>query len=176
MFLLAFLLYPFIEIFVFVLVARATSLSLAFILTLATSLLGLVVARLQRHGPIFGSSGLSEKTLKNYLFGNLGAFALILPGFVTDVLGLLILVPATRNVLLALIKLCKIDLYGKANGNFSVFRTWSFDNNNYQNPYRQDVDASESGEYIDVESQSCQYDGRSTSDDEPIDVDFIPKD
>lgn len=175
MFLLAFLLYPFVEVIVFILVAKATSLSIAFYLTLATSFLGVAIARMQRRGPIFGSSGMSEKTLKNYLFGNLGAFALILPGFVTDVMGVLVLIPVTRNFLLALIKLCKIDLYGQANGTFSVFRTWSFDNNNYQNPYRQDVDSSESGEYLDVESQSAPYDGGSASDDEPIDVDFIPK-
>ena len=172
MFLLAFLLYPVVELVVFILVVRATSLGVALLLTLATSLLGVVIAKLQKRGPIFGSSGLTENSLKNYLFGNLGAFAPILPGFVTDVFGLLILVPFTRNALMGLVKLCKIDLYRNANGNFSVFKTWSFSINNFHDPQRR-------REYVEPDAENLET---SSSDDDfgdahdLIDVEFTPKD
>lgn len=173
MFLLAFLLYPIVELVVFILVVKATSLGVALLLTLATSLLGVVIAKLQKRGPIFGSSGISENSLKNYLFGNLGAFALILPGFVTDVLGLLILVPFTRNALMGLVKLCKIDLYRNANGNFSVFKTWSFSVNNFHDPHRRSEYGTPNGDQ-DLETSPSDDD----LNDAPalIDVEFTPKD
>lgn len=165
MFLLAFILYPFVEIIVFLLVVRATSLSFALLLTLATSLLGFAIARLQHRGSLYGSTGFSADSLKNYLFANLGAFGLILPGFVTDVLGLLIAIPFTRRLLLAAIKFSRLDLSGKARGNFSVFKTWSFEDGDYQdqNPDRRDV----------LDDEHARV-GRQ-NDDEPIDVDFVTK-
>ncbi|MGI6400919.1 MAG: FxsA family protein [Thermoguttaceae bacterium] len=174
MFLLAFLLYPFVEIFVFILVARATSWETAFLLTIATTALGIIVLRLQRRGPIFGSSGLSENSLKNYLFGNLGAFALILPGFVTDLLGLLIAIPLTRNLLLGFFKLCRIDLYKTAGGSFSVFKTWSFDSNSHKTSYRRN--GTPSDPIIDVDVQNTYEPLSSNLDEEPIDVDFTTRD
>ena len=173
MFLLAFLLYPVVELVVFILVVRATSLGAALALTLATSLLGVAVAKLQRRGPLFGSSGISENSLKNYLFGNLGAFALILPGFVTDVLGLLVLIPFTRNALMALVKLCKIDLYRNANGTFSVFKTWSFSSNNFRDSRRgREYGASDDDESLEEPDSSENFDDVP----ELIDVEFTPKD
>ena len=104
--LLAFLLYPFVEIFVFILVARATSWETAFLLTIATTALGIIVLEASTPRPHFRFVGPLREFAKNYLFGNLGAFALILPGFVTDLLGLLIAIPLTRNLLLGFFKLC----------------------------------------------------------------------
>ena len=173
MFLLAFLLYPVVEIVVFILVVKATSLGVALLLTMATSILGVVIAKLQKRGPIFGSSGISENSLKNYLFGNLGAFALILPGFVADVLGLLILVPFTRNALIRLIKLCKIDLYRNANGNFSVFKTWSFSVNNFHDPQgRREYGTPDGDKNLETSSPDDEFDDAPAL----IDVEFTPKD
>ena len=174
MFLLAFLLYPVVELAVYVFVVRATSLSFALLLTLATSLLGVAVVKLQRRGPIFGSSGISENALKNYLFGNLGAFALILPGFVTDVLGILILVPFTRKALIALVKLCRIDLNRNANGNFSVFKTWSFSASNFHDDGRRREYNATDDRRLDDDSYDGNFDDPGESS-ELIDVEFTPK-
>lgn len=173
MFLLVFLLYPIVELVVFILVVRATSLGSALLLTLGTTLLGVAVAKLQRRGPIFGSSGISENSLKNYLFGNLGAFALILPGFVSDVFGVLVLVPFTRKALLALVKLCKIDLNKSANGNFSVFKTWSFSVNNFHDARRHDHGTIDNGRLEGDFSDETFDDHEDASD--MIDVEFTPK-
>lgn len=162
MFLLTFLLYPFVEILVFCLVAKATSFFSAIGLSILTTFLGIVIAKLQRRGPIFGASGSTNNSLKNYLFGNLGAFALILPGFLTDVIGILILIPFTRNLLLSFFKLCHINLYGNANGTFSVFKTWSFDENGRVRTYEQElrtasVQESDYSDYVDGEFIDGEY-------------------
>ncbi len=177
MFLLTFLLYPFVEILVFLLVVRATSFPTALALTLATSFLGILVAKLQRRGPLFGASGPTTDSLKNYLFGNLGAFALILPGFVTDVLGVLILIPFTRKLLLALVRFCHIDLYGNANGTFSVFKTWSFDDNGRPRSYEQETNLREpieyDAEYVDGEILDGEFIDVSPDDVKTLDVHTI---
>lgn len=169
MFFTVFLLFPFIEIAAFLLVVHATSWSTAILISLCTSALGFGVAKLQRKGPLFCSSQSPANILKSYLFGNLGAFALIMPGFVSDVLGILLLIPCTRSLLLKLIKWSKVDLYGGANGAFSVFRTWSF---------KTDDAGSEinSQRYLDYDANThdfVQY--PAPCDDEPIDVEFLPQ-
>ncbi len=169
MFLTVFLLFPFIEIAAFLLVVHATSWSTALLISLCTTALGFGIAKLQRKGPLFSASQSPTNVLKNYLFGNLGAFALIMPGFVSDVLGLLLLIPFTRSILLKLIKWSKVDLYSGANGAFSVFRTWSFKTDNAQ--YE-----TNSQRYLDYDSNAndfVQY--PVPTQDEPIDVEFLPQ-
>ena len=169
MFLTLFLLFQFIEIDAFLIVVHATSLSTAILICLCTSALGFGIAKLQRKGPLFCSSQSPANILKNYLFGNLGAFALIMPGFVSDVLGLLLLLPFTRSILIKLIKWSKVDLYSGANGAFSVFKTWSFkaDDSRYE-PTSQ--------RYLDYDANAqdfVQY--PALDNDEPIDVEFLPQ-
>ncbi|MGN0930946.1 MAG: FxsA family protein [Thermoguttaceae bacterium] len=169
MFLTVFLLFPLIEIVVFLMVVHATSWSTAILMSLCTSALGFGIVKLQRKGPLFCSSHSPANILKNYLFGNLGAFALIMPGFVSDVLGLLLLIPFTRAILLKLIRWSKVDLYGGANGAFSVFRTWSFKTDNAERqPHSQ--------RYLDYDANAndfVQY--PAPVQDEPIDVEFLPQ-
>jgi len=171
------LLYPLIEIVVFLLVAKATSWSAVVWLTLATSCLGVALFRRRRFG--IGSSDFTARSLENYLFGNLGAFALIMPGFVSDVFGIILIVPPLRRALLSFVRFCGYDSSKSADGNFSFLRAFSFRDDMqsayYSNRYENDEDP------IDVES----YDPRESSaktpskkeaspdDSDVIDVDFV---
>ncbi len=122
MFFWAFVVYPILEVAAFVGVARATSASFAILLALSTSLLGFVILRLQRHGVLFASKELSQRAVSNYLFANLGALALIWPGFVSDLVGVVLLIPPLRKGLAYLLGLAKIDLTRSATGAFTIFR------------------------------------------------------
>ena len=121
-----FLAYPLIEIFIFILVAKLTSWKTVLLLTLATSFLGYVLLRCQRRWQIFGRNDFSSRSIENYLFANLGSFALLMPGFLSDVFGLLVIVPWTRRLLLAFFRVVNLDVNKAATGPFSVFRTYSF--------------------------------------------------
>ncbi len=179
MFLSAFILYPILEIFIFILVAQSTSWETAIGITLATSFIGIVLLRLQRHGPLFNSQELSSRSLKNYLLGNLGAVALVMPGFLSDLFGIILIVPPLRRALSALLKLLRIDLNGNANGVFSVFRAYRFGDHEFSTPYDR-YDASEcEDEPIDVDSypsQPRQTLADASSSDDVIDVEFTAKD
>ena len=123
MFFLAFVVYPILEVAAFVGVAQATSLSFAILLALSTSFLGFVILRLQRNGVLFASRELSQRAVSNYLFANLGALALIWPGFVSDLVGIVLLVPPLRKGLAFLLGLAQIDLTRSASGAFTIFRS-----------------------------------------------------
>ncbi len=178
MFLSAFILYPVLEIIAFILVARATSWETAIALTLATSLAGLILLRLQRSGPLFNSRELSSRSLKNYLLGNLGAVALVMPGFLSDIFGVILIIPPFRRGLSALLRLMRIDLNGNANGVFSVFRAYRFGDHEFSGPYdRYDAENADD-EPIDVESYETENVGPRPSlthrdkGDDVIDVEF----
>ena len=169
MFFWAFIVYPILEIATFILVARATSWSTAVLITIATSAIGYFILHFQRSGGLFASRELSQRTLKNYLFSNLGALALLWPGFISDFFGVVLLVPPLRRGLAAILKLFKFDLNKNASGVFSVFNAYRFGDDGAFTPrYEQDDDADAGDEPIDVEP----YDG---NDDEPIDVEFTVK-
>ena len=123
MFFWAFVVYPILEVAAFVGVANATSWSFAILLSLSTSFLGVVLMRMQRNGILFASRELSQRAVSNYLFANLGALALIWPGFVSDLLGVVLLVPPLRKGLAFLLGLAKIDLTRSATGAFTIFRS-----------------------------------------------------
>jgi len=170
------LLYPVIEAVAFYLVAKATSWSTAVLLTLGTSFLGVAFFRRRRSG--FGANDFTARSLENYLFGNLGAFALIMPGFVSDVFGIILLIPPLRRALLAFVRFCGYDS-SKTVGNFSFLRAFSFrdrDDRTYEsNRYESDEDP------IDVESYDPQErsnrarpnDNSSSDDSDVIDVEYV---
>ena len=175
---LLFLLYPIIEIVVFFLVCKATSLGIAVLLTLGTSALGFILFRLFRRG-ILGTNNFTSQSIQNYLFGNLGAFALILPGFVSDVLGIIIIVPWTRRLAIAFLRLIHVDANVLSRGSFSVFRAYSFgdkDSKSYDESNDSDFynDAIE-GEIIDVDpcGTNESNDDYSSNDDDASDDDAI---
>ena len=99
----AFLSLPVVEIAAFVTVATATGFLLAFALLIATSLLGAVLLR--HYGTenlvrLKVAAGGNIETLRldgAGLANILGAFLLLLPGFVTDILGLALLIPPVQR-------------------------------------------------------------------------------
>ena len=181
MFFLALLLYPVLEIAVFLLVADKIGWASTLFLALATSFLGVYLLRTQGTRASFAQRGFSTQVVENYLYGNLGALLLILPGFVSDVFGALLIFEPTRKFLLAAIRRCGVDLYRQANGPFSVFRAYRF-GDGFASPFASSNDFSSNAAAndapIDVETvastpESSAPSSRSPSDDEPIDVEFV---
>lgn len=128
----AFILYPIAEIALVALVAMATSWKTAILLTILTTCLGLLIFQLQSHGLLFTRRNYCAASVENCLFANFGALLLCLPGFITDLLGLLIIIPPTRRILLKLLRLLHLKLYDDAIGTFSVFRTFRFHDDSLQ--------------------------------------------
>ena len=93
---------PLVEVFVFIEVGEAIGWLLAVVLLLGTSLLGVHLVRVQgRTAMQRVSRAVSERSAPagasiDGALGLLGALLLVLPGFVTDVLGVLLLLPPTR--------------------------------------------------------------------------------
>jgi UPF0716 protein FxsA len=106
---LALLLLPAVELAVFILVAQTIGWLWALALCLATSFAGVVLLRaagdgLKRFRTVLSDDGKRRVQLEGGGFGLLLAgFLLLLPGFITDILGLLLLVPAVRRAAAAAI-------------------------------------------------------------------------
>jgi UPF0716 protein FxsA len=102
MFLLALIGVPVLEIFVFIEVGRTIGWLAALVLLLGTSLLGTRLVRIQGRATIERVSlAVSERreparTALDGALGFLGSVLLAIPGFVTDALGALLLLPPTR--------------------------------------------------------------------------------
>lgn len=101
-FIVAILLLPLAEIATFVAVALWIGWTWAFVLTLATTVAGLMV--LSQGGRLAGLSRMSAGRRINEIeahagsfLGILGGILLILPGFLTDVAGALLLLPWVRR-------------------------------------------------------------------------------
>jgi UPF0716 protein FxsA len=105
MFVLVFVLAPLLEVFVFVEVALAIGWGLAVALLVGTSLLGIPLLRIQGRSALRRVSlAMSERrapgaTALDGALGFLGCVLLAVPGFVTDALGVLLLLPPTRTLL-----------------------------------------------------------------------------
>ena len=100
------LLLPFLEIAVFVAVVVKLGFLTALALTILTSLAGMSVIRnagttdIARVRGAFGERTIRSKELNGRGFLTvLGGFLLVLPGFVTDTLGALLLLPPTQNLI-----------------------------------------------------------------------------
>ncbi len=104
-----FLIWPLIEIALFVTVGSALGLGLTLLVVLGTGVLGMAILRgqgLQTAGRL--RQGMASLRSPLAVAGSdalrmLAGVLLVLPGFVTDVLGLLLLVPAVRLLVMALI-------------------------------------------------------------------------
>ncbi|MGH3729250.1 MAG: FxsA family protein [Micromonosporaceae bacterium] len=101
----AVLLVPLVEIAVFIGVSQATSVGWALLATLATTVPGVVVLRregrrsLQRFREAMDSGKMPGNESSNGALRMAGGIALVIPGFVTDLVGLLLLLPPTRALL-----------------------------------------------------------------------------
>jgi len=98
------LMLPFVEIAIFVAVALKLGVLAALGLTILTSLAGMAVIRHAGHREVarlrdaFGDRTISRVELDGRGFLTvLGGFLLLLPGFLTDILGLLLLPPLTQQ-------------------------------------------------------------------------------
>jgi UPF0716 protein FxsA len=104
MFLLLLIAVPAVEVFVFIEVGLAIGWLLAVVLLIGTSVIGARLLRSQ------GRAALERVSLAVYerrapgraaldgLLGFLGSVLLVIPGFVTDALGVLLLLPITRTL------------------------------------------------------------------------------
>jgi UPF0716 protein FxsA len=105
MFLLVLIVVPVVEVLAFVEVGRAIGWLLALVLLLAISALGAQLLRRQTRAAIdrVSSAVAGERPTAaaaiDGALGFLGAALLVIPGFVTDAFGLLLLLPATRRLL-----------------------------------------------------------------------------
>lgn len=90
------------ELIVFVLVAREIGFGWALLTVLATSALGAVllqregVRAWQRYRSVTSAGGRPGPHLTRALIGLFGAVLLIIPGFITDVIGLALFIPPVR--------------------------------------------------------------------------------
>lgn len=104
MFIVLLIAIPIVEVFAFIEVGRAIGWLLAVILLFGTSVLGLRILRIQGRVAIERFSlAISERRApaRAAIDGALGFFGgvlLVVPGFVTDVLGALLLLPPTRTL------------------------------------------------------------------------------
>lgn len=104
MFVLVLIGVPVVEVFVFIEVGRAIGWLLAVLLLLGSSVLGARLVRIQGRSAIERVSlAVSEhrapgRAAIDGALGFLGAALLVVPGFVTDVLGALLLLPPTRRL------------------------------------------------------------------------------
>ncbi len=104
MFVLALILVPILELFVFVEVAHAIGWLLAILLLLGTSLLGMRLLRVQSQAAIERFSlavyerRAPARAAIDGALGFLGGVLLVVPGFLTDVLGALLVLRPTRTL------------------------------------------------------------------------------
>jgi UPF0716 protein FxsA len=102
MFLLVLIAVPVLEVFVFIEVGHAIGWLLAVVLLLGTSLLGVQLVRIQGRAAIERVSlAVSERRAPGRAaidgaLGFLGATLLVVPGFVTDAFGALLMLPPTQ--------------------------------------------------------------------------------
>jgi UPF0716 protein FxsA len=104
MFLLALIAVPVIEVFAFIEVGHAIGWLAALVLLIGSSIVGARLVRTQGRSTIEGVSlAVSEhrppaRVAIDGALGLLGAVLLAVPGFVTAVLGVLLLIPVTRSL------------------------------------------------------------------------------
>jgi UPF0716 protein FxsA len=105
------LMLPMVEIAVFVAVALKLGVLAALALTILTSLAGMAIVRNAGHSEIarvrdaFGDRTIRRVELNGTGFLTvLGGFLLVIPGFVTDVFGALLLFPPTQHLLRAALR------------------------------------------------------------------------
>jgi UPF0716 protein FxsA len=102
MFVLALIALPVLEVFVFIEVANAIGWLLALVLLLGSSVLGVQLLRIQGRATIERVSvAVSERrapgrAVIDGALGFLGGALLVIPGFVTDFFGVLLMLPPTR--------------------------------------------------------------------------------
>lgn len=102
-----FILLPILEMYVLIKVGGNIGAFSTIILVVTTALIGVFLLRIQGFMTIFNirnklnNAELPTQEIFTGIFLALGGFLLLIPGFVTDILGFLCLLPFTRNIILA---------------------------------------------------------------------------
>lgn len=109
-FLLLLLLFPVLELFVLVKVGMSIGFLPTFLLVVAGSMLGIFVVRVaglataMRARESLARGELPAQQMMDGLMMTVGGGLLVLPGFISDVLGLICLMPFTRRVLVSKVR------------------------------------------------------------------------
>ncbi len=107
---LLFLLMPLAEIAAFIFVGREVGVGMTLLLVLASAVAGAVLLRIQGFGVLRKIQQASQtgtdpgRQLVHGAMIVIAAFLLIIPGFISDVVGLLLFIPAVRDLGWSLIK------------------------------------------------------------------------
>lgn len=127
-FLLAFIMIPAIEIGVFLWLSQLIGVLWVVSLIIGTAALGIFLARYQGM-EIFKRAQLQLQggvpptdEILDGIATMLGAFLLIIPGFVLDIVGLLLLIPWTRNRFKTQLKKLAMQFMGRRNT--IIYRRW----------------------------------------------------
>ena len=102
-----FIFLPILEMYVLIKVGGNIGAFSTIILVVTTALIGVFLLRIQGFMTIFNirnklnNAELPTQEIFTGIFLALGGFLLLIPGFVTDILGFLCLLPFTRNIILA---------------------------------------------------------------------------
>lgn len=160
-FFIIFVLIPLAEILVFIAVSDHIGLGTALLMALMTAIIGGALVRYQGIATIFSAQDSLRRgeIPSRQLFDGLCLVAagamLITPGFITDTLGFLLLIPAVRHVLLRmLVKSGRVSVNG-FNAEYAEFH----DQRHYHHPGEPDV--------IDVEFETIEKDDAQTDEDSP---------
>ncbi|WP_122689074.1 FxsA family protein [Pseudomonas viridiflava] len=109
-FLLMFLLFPVLELFILVRVGMSIGFLWTFLLVLAASMLGLFVMRVAgfatalRARESLSRGELPAQQMLEGLMVAVGGGLLLLPGFISDILGVICLLPVTRRLLISKVR------------------------------------------------------------------------
>ncbi|WP_438751176.1 FxsA family protein [Pararhizobium sp. O133] len=105
-----FLLMPLAEIAAFIFVGREVGVGTTLLLVLASALIGAVLLRIQGFGVLRKIQQASQtgadpgRQLVHGVMIVIAAFLLIIPGFISDIIGLLLFIPAVRDLGWSLVK------------------------------------------------------------------------
>ena len=108
-FLLFLFIFPFVEIYILIVVGSYIGPSNALIWVFFTAIVGIYLLRNQGLSKLINiraNSQTFEPTANNFLktlFSPIGGFFLLIPGFLTDLIGLMILTPITRILVIGAI-------------------------------------------------------------------------
>ena len=108
-FLLFLILFPFIEIYALIVIGGSIGALNSMLWIFFSGILGLYLLRnqgLKKLLDIQSKKSVFEPTADNFLktiFTPIGGFFLVIPGFITDVIGILVLLPITRIFILGLL-------------------------------------------------------------------------
>ena len=117
------LIFPFIEIYTLIVVGGSIGALNAVVLILLTGLIGAYLLRNKGIKTLFdikSNQNVFEPSADNFLktlFTPIGGFLLLVPGFITDFMGILILLPLTRIFILGLFFSYLGSLNQKVNAN-----------------------------------------------------------